>query len=252
MASEFSSDSFFYHADAADSDDPGELPELDRSDALEASIRARLAEAAESARANTGGLHSRGVRPALYETRLLRSGAFRHRPMQVHARRRLSRESGLYYSPDQIAHILTSAAPDLPVGFLESVDQILLLPELAMSDRRLLTHIYVPAERLLAFYLYPLRLDRTPAPRERARIRTPSPLRRFGLLGRVLDSAAAAGEDPALLPVAAGVGNRGNAASEGVPTPPLHKFIIPRDLLLDGEAEALQRIHDLYAEERLL
>jgi len=230
--------------------DDSEAPDLPALEEMEASVRARLAQVAESARRNAAGLHSRGVRPALYETRLLRSGAFRKRPLQLHARRRLSREQGFYYSPDQIAHILSAAAPVLPAAFFHSIDQILLLPELALSDRRLLTHIYFPEERLLAFYLYPHRLDRAAQPQERARIRAHSPLRRLGLLGRVIESAAGASEAPA--PVAAAPGERTAASDDAADdsSSPLHKFIIPRELLFEEEIEAMQGLHERYAEER--
>ncbi len=196
----------------------------------------RIREKLEDFQDHSQGLHSR----------ILRAGRYR---LRVRSRERLTRRrQNCTYTPDQLAHRLSmamssgaSTAPDgeIPPDFFRGVQEIILIPELARSDRYLLTHIYSPGRKLLAFYLYPRRFDLqntqvpdgTSAPSGRRLDLNTAPTVPFlGLLGRVIESVAALN----------GSADQDNGAA-------LHKYLVPQDVLsLEEEAE-LQRTHDLYS-----
>ncbi|MEQ9367186.1 MAG: hypothetical protein RIF32_23335 [Leptospirales bacterium] len=191
-----------------------------------------------------------------YQTRVLRIDRNR---LEIHARRRMTRRyQSACYTPDQLAHQLTiefaaqspALAPDLARGlsqdilrnFSGKVDRILLIPELALSERHLLTHIYCSHRRLLALYLYPRRLDRSDA--EASTIQGYARLQQVsaaatgvGLLGSVIASISQS------IP-AATIGERRSRSVSS-----LHKFIIPCDIVAEDELNELQAIHDLYGTE---
>ena len=219
------------------SDGGQELP----ADGLEetAALRAEIAERLAAFSTNQRG----------YQTRLCRVQGQR---LQIHARHNLSRQSrSCYYTPDQLAHRLTMElapdearaflAPGQLDGFLERVDRFLLIPERAVSDHHLLTHIFCPERRLLAFYLYPRRFDeverdnrrlavRRAAQQTNPRLDVASAHRATGLLGAVI---AAISEDP--------------LAAENT-TADLQQFMIPVALLAPEELQELERTHELYSE----
>lgn len=210
---------------------------------LEEQIDAKLASLSENHR--------------YYQTRILR---LERRRLEIHARKRMTRRyQASCYTPDQLAHQLTrelapaspANGPDLARGFsrnilrafTERVDRFLLLPELALSDRHLLTHIYCPTRRMLAVYLYPRRLDHANQSTQRPRtIHNPRVIDYAtttvptGLLGSVIASIS---QSPI---TQAGTGGRGASAKSG-----LHKFIISGDLVGEDELSELQAIHELYA-----
>ncbi len=185
---------------------------------LEEEIRLRFEEAARGGRA--------------FETRRVRAGPFRTQPLRIHARRRLERALIGYYTSDQAAHLISLALPHLPEDFAENLRDVLLLPTLVQSDTRLLTHIYWPSARLLAFYLYPHRFDE-PAPRSAARLGEAAPLGRLGLTGRVLEAALQARNESGL--------KRQSQAE-------LHKFIAPAAAATSAELERLQLEHELFSD----
>lgn len=195
-----------------------------------------------------------------YQTRLLRIERNR---LEIHARKRMTRRyQSSYYTPDQLAHQLTIelaaqspyTAPDLARGlsqdllrdFLSKVDQFLLIPELALSDRHLLTHIYCPTWRLLALYLYPRRFDQPghatgTRENQQPRLDVVTTAGRLGLLGSVIAAVSqfrVREAGPGIAPAASAPGS-----------PILHKFIVPCEYLAPEENEELQAIHDLYSEE---
>lgn len=209
---------------------------------LEREIEARLDELSRNHR--------------LYETRVIRPGG---RLIRIHSRRRLTRRkqhSG--YTPDQLAHQLTreleapslhleplanpEAARERLLSFAATVERILLLPELALSDSHLLTHIYAPQRKLLAIYLYPRRFDQPQPVRDEVRPPSASPPRLplsnaadasdGGLLGKVVRSITSGALD--LVPDAS--------------DPALHTFLVPHSSLSPREINELQHIHDLYAQ----
>lgn len=214
---------------------------------LEREIEARLGELGQNSR--------------LYETRVIRPGG---RRIQIHARKRLTRrKQHTGYTPDQLAHQLTreleapsrhlqphidpEIARDRLQSFANSVERILLLPELALSDSHLLTHIFSPGRSLLAVYLYPLRFDQEmPAPRDQVRPESPPRLvapqqtqaGHSGLLGSVVRNII---DGP--LPAANGPTQPGAESA-----PALHTFLVPHSALSPREINELQHIHDLYAQ----
>ncbi|MBX7057962.1 MAG: hypothetical protein K1X75_07835 [Leptospirales bacterium] len=122
---------------------------------------------------------------AKYESRTLHSGAFARRPLRLHARRRVARRSPCCYDLDSGAHFFSLIQNDLLPDFFERVDDVLFLPELNASEERLLSHCYWPAARIMAFYLFPLRLDQC-TPADASRI-SASQLLHYGLSGAVLE-----------------------------------------------------------------
>lgn len=185
---------------------------------LEEEIRLRFEEAARGGRA--------------FETRRVRAGVFRTQPLRIHARRRLERALIGYYTADQAAHLISLALPHLPDDFADNLRDVLLLPSLVQSDTRLLTHIYWPSARLLAFYLYPHRFDEA-APQASARLGETAPLGRLGLTGRVLEAALLARDETGLKRPRAGE---------------LHKFIAPAAAASPAELERLQAEHELFSD----
>lgn len=188
-----------------------------------------------------------------FQTRVLRIDRNR---VQIHAHKRLTRRyQSAFYTPDQLAHQLTGelasrspyATPDLAHvlslevlrNFLGRVSQILLIPELALSDRHLLTHIFCPGRRLLAVYLYPRRFDLTESAHFAAfgqpRLDVPPAVGRLGLLGSVIAAIS-----------------QFVLTDDAAPTArALHKFIVPCELLSEEEHADLQTIHELYTDDGL-
>lgn len=163
-----------------------------------------------------------------FQTRVMRSGSFRRRPIRIHARNRLTRRDGCYVSPDQLAHYLSMHASRLPEESFRTINEILLLPQLIASESSLLTHIYVPSRRILAMYLYPRRFNRvdyTGAQKPYHSRMESNNMPVTGLFGTVLQSLAAL------------EGSEQN----------LHKFIIPTSALHPADMDDLEYIHDLYA-----
>lgn len=196
----------------------------------------RIREKLDDFQNHPQGLHSR----------ILRAGRYR---LRIRSRERLTRRrQNCTYTPDQLAHRLSmalssgaSTAPDgeIPPDFFRSVQEIILIPELAQSDRYLLTHIHAPDRKLLAFYLYPRRFDLQNAPAlagkpatngSRLDLSAAPSVPFLGLLGRVIESVAAL---------------HGTGGPKAAST--LHKYLVPQDALSPEEAAELQRTHDLYS-----
>ncbi|MCR9144161.1 MAG: hypothetical protein NXI24_18075 [bacterium] len=230
---------------SSEASEPGQHPDPDHigNALLEEQIDAKLANLSRDHRN--------------YQTRVLRIDRNR---LEIHARRRMTRRyQSAYYTPDQLAHQLTielaaqspAVAPDLARGlsqdilrsFSGRVDRFLLIPELALSDLHLLTHIYCSSRRLLAVYLYPRRFDRTNTPesvkKNQHRLEATAHAASgggLGLLGSVIASISQS--IPPTVPGAAGAAKS-----------TLHKFIIPGDVVTESELTELQAIHDLYSEQ---
>jgi hypothetical protein len=206
-------------------------PEHIRNEILEDQIHEKLEEISEDHRD--------------FQTRIVRIGRAR---LQIHARKRMTRRhQPYYYTPDQLAHLisleLAGRSAELAWNFFRSLDRFLLIPELVLSDRHLLSHIYCPRRRLLAFYLYPRRFDQgTDSALDLnvvSRLNIPQGPTRLGLLGRVI---AAIGQISQIAPFDQANGSTFPSRVDG-----LHKFIVPCELLFPEELTGMQQTHDLYS-----
>ena len=151
----------------------------------------------------------------LQHSRRLKSGVFRKQPLEILAYHRLQKGREDYLHPDHLAHSLSLCAADLPARCFANLKQIVLIPELVQNNQYLLTHLFFPAEGMLAFYLYPRRLN-MPGAGQSLRLQSsnstvhrlqefmPARIARAGLLEQVLrtlgDLPAQAGLQKFLLP----------------------------------------------------
>ena len=180
----------------------------------------------------------RSPRQALnYEHRLLKAAQFRSSPVQILARRKRTRHSPCYMSPDLLANLLSLLLPAVPSRAFTGIRQILLLPEFNSTECYFLTHLYSRRDEILAIYLYPRRLDEVdrkidapsgeaPASRLHRSLgsRLPLETKARGILERVL-------KDIALLPK----------------TPDLHTWLYPLEEISAEEKRQLRFYHELYA-----
>ena len=175
------------------------------------------------------------IHPRSREERVLRSGPFRAHPVRIFAPHRLHRTRRFGLTVDRAAHLLSALPLDLSVMLAGRVREVALLPDFVQHRSSLLTHVFLPGRNMLAFYLFPARLLETPADTYPERFRQ--------------GQASSAGMLPALIRTIARVETGREAPSAPAATPGsqrLLKFLVPRDLILPGEAEAMQEIHDQY------
>ncbi len=206
-----------------------------------------------------------------YEQWIVRCGPFRRQPLSIHAPlRRVGREP---CSSAHLAHLLSIAAPYLPANFFTSVRDIFLIPELVVNSSFLLTHVYLPANRLLAFYLYPGRFQpRTIALNDLEALlhsqqrlgSMPNSLPALGFLGAVLSS---------IVQLTNPAPHSGNYSSKNqddqfnkaqfngvqfsetqfsedqLNEAQIEKYCLPVAELREGELLSLQQLHDIYAIE---
>lgn len=62
-----------------------------------------------------------------------------------------------FLTPDRIAHQLSWHRDAIPDDFFKAVEKIILVPGFIAGAGSVLTHLYLPCEKILAFYLYPSR-----------------------------------------------------------------------------------------------
>lgn len=165
----------------------------------------------------------------------LRAGIFRphplglHGPLHLHGPHRLLRNQHYLPTIDAIAHFLTLEYDDSDHFQAAGIGDIILLPELVLSETALLSHIYLPAEGILACYLHPSRLNRPRQPDLAERF-TKGVNVKPGLLRAVIDSL------PAM-----------TVLEEGSDISIVHKFILAREDITDEEIQAMEDIDLFYS-----
>lgn len=95
----------------------------------------------------------------LVHSRFLKAGQFRQTPLEIVAHQRLQKSREAYLHPDQLAHSLSICASKLPAACFAKIRKIVLVPELVYTTEYLLSHLFFPEDGILAFYLYPRRMN---------------------------------------------------------------------------------------------
>ena len=200
-----------------------------------------------------------------YVNRRLRIRNFHKFPLMIHAPPRLVRSGHFLTSPDQVAHSLSFpdpsfpedspgksgiqndktqnkteaelTAPQTPPG--DYLRHIVLLPELNISERYILTHLFLPDEQILALYLYPTRLNRRrelslPERFEGRAARFEKP----GLMEAVVRSIASS---PALRSIP-----ESHTGQETGRKKRIQKFLLPREEIEDQEITRMEIISREY------
>ncbi len=88
-----------------------------------------------------------------YHIRIIKAEKFRHQPLHIYSRPLVSRRSLAYPPPDYLANLLSLAAPYLPPSFTSAICRFVFIPEVIVNSQHLLTHVYLPQEKLVVFYL---------------------------------------------------------------------------------------------------
>ncbi len=173
-----------------------------------------------------------------YHHRILKVGSFRVSPLHIHYQPLLSRRFVPYFGIDRVTNILSLAEPTLPLDFHDAIKHILLLPELVLSSKHLLSQIYIPKAKVIVFYLCPKRFlpnqlciedfERHASLKKRME-GDRSSLDLLGIWGwglrRSLDCALSHAK-------------------------PLQKFLLDSSLLCESDIAPLQEIHDVYIEKQ--
>lgn len=92
-----------------------------------------------------------------YRTRMLKAGPFKHRPLSISDPEQFLSPNPYIRSADELAHLFTTHQDAWSPSLFDAVQHLIALPELAISHSGLLTHIYDPQTKILAFYSYPAR-----------------------------------------------------------------------------------------------
>ena len=171
---------------------------------------------------------------AKFTSQKLRAGDFRKTPCYIHALPRLMRANPYLPTADGLAHMLTASDIGPAARLQAAAEHFILLPEVVRTETFLLTHVYLPQDRVLAIYLYPARFNLPEEFLSPERLhRTGGTIRREGLMMAVLKSASDIG--------ASGVAGASNS-SNGI----MHKYVLrgaeamPEELL---EMEEINRIY---------
>lgn len=162
-----------------------------------------------------------------FSTRILRAGAWKKRPVEIHAAmspdgRSVSDTRGneVLLSADRLAHELSRCRTAPPAH----LRKIIIMPESAAGAGHLLTHLFLPRTGILGIYLHPLRLN------ERREEAAPGRLIPFvkipGLLESVLGAIAMISPD-----------DRSSRC---------HEFFIPLDQVTDWEMGRMRIVEDAY------
>ena len=94
-----------------------------------------------------------------YVSRHLRLPFLRKHAVNIHSRPNILRSNDFIITEDRLAHQISFFGNDLPESFYRSVNHMVIIPELICSPDYFLTHIYIPSGKILAFYMYPSRLQ---------------------------------------------------------------------------------------------
>ena len=177
-----------------------------------------------------------------YRVRICKTGVFSKRALRIHSRPLLMRRWAPYLAPDRLSHLLSLPDLSLSENLWQAVQHLILIPELARSQRYLLSHIYLPQNKTLAFYLSPSSLlpDRKLCFQDFARERELHRQRRIegkrkgsrilGLWGRAFEGALDCWACNSIQ---------------------IHSFLLPLPGLPKEELLALEEVHELYAHLRL-
>ena len=173
-----------------------------------------------------------------YQMRVHKSGTFSKQALYIYSRPLLLRRWAPYLAPDRLSNLLSMPGLDLPENFGQAVRHIILVPELVRASQDLLSHIYLPQAKLIAFYLCPPSClpkqslnFQSFIDDQRTRTRIGSGVRGLRLLklwGWALKRASDCWASSSLS---------------------MHKFLLPLKLLAEEELLALEDIHELYAHD---
>ncbi|MDH5657124.1 MAG: hypothetical protein OEZ34_14520 [Spirochaetia bacterium] len=80
--------------------------------------------------------------------------------LRIHSRvHSLLKNPNYLLTEDKLAHQISFFGKDFPEAFFQSVKHIILIPEFIKTPEYFLTHIYEPEKKILAFYMYPSRMQ---------------------------------------------------------------------------------------------
>lgn len=90
-------------------------------------------------------------RTGIRDSAVLRTGPFRNKPVRIYAPLRYSQSNGYLFTPDSLCHYLTIHG----ISPATKISQIWILPQLILSDKFLMSHIWAPVQSRLIFYMCP-------------------------------------------------------------------------------------------------
>jgi len=94
-----------------------------------------------------------------YSTKYFHLPFIKGHTIRIHSQKKILPNINSYLTEDRLAHQLSFFGDEFPENFYRGVNHIILIPEFVKSDKYFLTHIYIPSDKILSFYLYPSRLQ---------------------------------------------------------------------------------------------